>query len=304
MESVIITGGSGLVGSHLTKLLLNKGYSVSHLTRNPGMVHLSQVKQFYWDPLKMEIEHGALDHDYIVHLAGANISEGRWTGKRKQILRDSRVRAAELLTDKILKNAYLPKAYISASAIGYYGAVTSRHPFKEDDKPGTDFLANLCVEWEKAASPLSENNIRTVFIRTAFVLSPIGGGLEKLTKAARYNLLSPLGSGNQYMPWVHISDLAHCYLYAIMNDKMKGAFNAVADDVRTNTEFTKALVEACNSRIILPNVPRFLLKIALGEMEAVLTEGSPVSNEKLRRYGFEFVYNTLPGALKNCIIQS
>lgn len=301
MERVLISGGSGFIGSHLTRLLLDKGFAVSHLTRNPGKAHLTAVRQFHWDPENNIIDKDAVEHDYIVHLAGADISEKRWTTKRKRILYDSRVISASLLTDAILKSKYKPKAYISASAIGYYGAVTSKHPYKEHDKPGDDFLAKLCVDWENAASPLSENNIRTVFLRTAFVVASHEGGLEKLIKAAKYRMLSPLGDGDQYMPWIHISDLVHSYLFAIMNEKLRGPYNACADDIRTNTEFTRTLAEACGSSILLPNIPEFMLKIALGDIATVLTKGSPVSNEKLRRAGFEFVFENLHNAINSCL---
>lgn len=301
MESVLITGGSGLIGSYLTRLLLDKGFRVSHLTRDPHRVHLSSVRQFRWDPNEKYIEPAALEHDYIIHLAGADISEKRWTNDRKKILYESRVGTAALLTERILQAENKPKAYISASATGYYGAVTGLHPFKEEDRSGTDFLAKLCVEWERVATPLAQNNIRTVFIRTPFVLSPVGGGLSKLLKAAQYSILAQLGTGKQIMPWVHITDIVNAYYFAMTNDKMRGAFNVVSDDLKTNREFTACIYKHLGKKQLLPGVPELILRIGIGELAKTLTHGSPVSNERIKKYGFDFLYETLSHALKDCI---
>jgi uncharacterized protein len=301
MESVLITGGSGMIGGHLTKVLLDKGFTVSHLTRNPSASANSVVKQFLWDIEKKYIEDTALNHDYIINLAGANVSEGRWSAKRKKILYSSRVDSTKFLVDKIIESNYNPKAFISASGVGYYGAVTGKHPFSEKDPAGNDFLAKLCLEWEKAAELASQKAIRTVILRTPVVLSPNGGALEKLKKLAKLGVLSPLGSGKQYMPWIHVKDLVNCYLYAIKNDNMRGAYNAVADDVRTNREFTQCIIRAVGMKMILPAVPEFALKVLLGEMSTILVNGSPVTNNRIKNAGFEFGYQTLPEAISNCI---
>jgi uncharacterized protein len=301
MESVLITGGSGMIGSCLTSLLQHKGYAVSHLTRSPDKHVQKDVKQFLWDPSKKYIENTALDHDYIIHLAGAGIADTRWTEKRKQELYKSRVDTTRLLADSLVESNARPKAFISASGIGYYGAKTSKHPYSEKDHAGDDFLAKLCVDWENASSLITQKGIRTVFIRTPFVLSQKGGGLERLRKLASLNILSPLGTGQQYMPWIHISDLAQCYLFAMKNEYLQGPVNAVADDIRTNKEFTECLMKASGRKMLLPAVPEFVLKVVLGEIATSLTHGSPISNKRLKNAGFEFSFQTLPEALKNCI---
>jgi uncharacterized protein len=298
--SVLITGGSGLVGRNLTSLLLSKGYKEGHLSRTgisqPG------VNVFKWDPRKKEIDYNALSGiQYLVHLAGANIGEKRWTETRKGEIIKSRVDSAKLLFERIKDNPGDLKAFISASAIGYYGSVTSEKIYTEDDPPGTDFLGNTCRLWEDAADLFDGIGIRTVKIRTGVVLEKTDSALSKMMAPAKFGFLVRTGNGRQYMPWIHIKDLCNIYLKAIKDDTMNGVFNAVAPQHITHNEFIGILAKAMNKIVFPVNVPSFVLKAALGEMSEVVLKGSRVSAEKISNAGYEFVYPEAKWALENIL---
>lgn len=298
MEKVLITGGTGLIGKHLHKKLIEKGYEVLILSRNKNRVNKSTI--FYWNPEKEEIDSEAIEKaDYIIHLAGANIGEKRWTAKRKQEIVDSRVKTAELLLKTIQENNLKPKAFISASATGYYGAITTDKTFIETDTPANDFLGKTCFEWEKSADKFAETGIRTVKIRTGLVLTKKGGALEKMLLPVKLGVGSPIGSGRQFMPWIHIDDLCNIYIKAIEDTKLKGAYNAVAPEYIRNKEFIRILAKVLNKPFWFPNVPSFVLKILFGEMSQIVLKGSKVSSEKIIKAGYRFEFNELGSALGN-----
>jgi uncharacterized protein len=296
-KSVLITGGSGLIGKRLTSLLLEKGYSVRHLSwsgkRIPGVI------SFKWDPEKGTIENGALDGaEVVIHLAGANIGEKRWTKTRRMEIVDSRVRSAEFLYEKIIENKIDLKAFITASAVGYYGSATSDFIFKEYVSPGNDFLGFTCRMWEETADLFSGMGTRTVKIRTGVVLDKKDSALAKIMIPARIGFLVRTGSGKQYMPWIHIDDLCKIYLKAIEDNSMNGAYNAVAPQHITHNEFIKTLGRVTDKFVIPVNIPSFILKLALGEMANVVLKGSRVSGEKIINEGYEFIFPELEGAIQ------
>jgi uncharacterized protein (TIGR01777 family) len=299
-SSVLITGGSGLIGKYLTSLLLSEGYKVAHLSRKANQ--FGKVRVFRWDP-----EKGILDPvvfegvDYIIQLAGANIGEKRWTKKRKEEIINSRVDSTKLLFRVISDNNIKLKAFISASAVGYYGSHTSDKIFNEDDQPGRDFLGTTCRKWEEAADLFGNDGIRTVKIRTAVVLQKHDSALSKLMAPAKFGILVQTGNGRQYMPWIHINDLCNIFLKAIMDAKMSGAFNAVSPHHVTHKEFVKTLAHIMNIPVFPVPVPAFILKTVLGEMSDVILKGSRISSDKIDSAGYRFLFNNLENALNNVI---
>lgn len=296
MTKVLIIGGRGMVGQYLGKQLLERKYEVSVLSRskNTGIV----VPAYAYDIAKDEIDIQALaEADYIINLAGANVGEKRWSKKQKQIIYDSRVKQSDFIFQKMAENKLKPKAYLSASAIGYYGLQSSDTIFSETDKAGNDFLAGVCKDWEEKALQFQSSGIRTVIFRIGLVLSNEGGALEPMALPARLGLLSPLGNGKQCIPWIHIQDLCRLFIHAIENNAMKGIYNAVSPQHITNKEFTRTLLNTFNRRMLFPKVPAFFLKIALGERALLLLKGSRVSAQKIMDSGFKFTFEKLDQAL-------
>ena len=290
MANILITGGTGLVGSRLTEILIHKKHSVHILTRSP-----EQKNEFKWDIKNNFIDDAAFNGvDYIVHLAGAGIADERWTDERKKIIIDSRVESANLLFKKVKELNINLKGFISASGSGYYGAITSDKIFVENDKAGSDFLGEVCVKWEAAAQQFKDLNIPVTILRTGIVLSKTGGALEKM----KTPIISPLGSGNQYLPWIHIDDLCGMYTYAIEHH-LEGIYNAVAPDHQTSKTFSKTLAKSVGRPFIGFGVPSFGLKLLFGDMAKILLEGSRLSAKKIEKNGYSFQFENLKKALSN-----
>ena len=298
MKTILITGGSGLVGSYLSKKLIEKGYVVATLGRQSKKQ--SDIPNYTWNIEKNELEEGALENvDYIIHLAGANIGESRWTTKRKKEIVDSRIKSSQLIFQKITENKHQLKAFISASAIGYYGAVTTDKIFVETDQPSQDFLGETCRRWEEAANSFESLGVRTVTIRTGVVLTYQGGALAKMITPVKTGLGASIGSGKQFMPWIHIDDLCEIYLKAIEDNNMHGAFNAVAPEHKTNREFSESLTKILKKKVWFPSIPAFILNIIFGKMAEIILNGSRVSSNKLIKEGFQFKFPDLKSALSN-----
>lgn len=288
MSKVVITGGTGLVGKALTLLLRSRGYEVVVLTRNKEKSNQSSYS--YWDVANGIIDKELiLSADYLVHLAGEGIADGRWTASRKNTILESRINPLALIYTIIEEHPHQLKAIVSASGVGYYGAITSEKVFTETDEPATDFLGKTCVQWEHAVDMFNQLNIRTVKLRTGIVLAKEGGALPKMLLPFNYGFGSALGSGKQFMPWISLTDLCNMYLFAIENNQLQGAFNAAIEDDTTNASFSAAIAKSLNKKIWLPNVPAFVLKLFLGEMAKLVLEGSRVSNKKIKDAGFVFL---------------
>jgi uncharacterized protein (TIGR01777 family) len=300
-KNVLITGGSGFVGRNLINLLINNGYSVSILSRKKRS-NETDVYYYTWDVSSQIIEEDAvLKADYIIHLAGENIAEKRWSTKRKAAILSSRIESVRVLYSVLKKNNKKLEAFVSASAIGIYGAVNGEEICTEDTPLANDFLGITCQKWEAAADTIESLGIRTVKIRTGLVLGKNDGFLNKLTPIFKMKLGSALGSGKQYMPWVHVDDLCRIYLEAIRNTSMSGAYNAAINDGATNAVFSKTLANVYGYSIWLPNVPAFLIKIALGEMSKLVLTGRRASADKLKKTGFQFHFKNLQETLKVCL---
>jgi uncharacterized protein len=297
-EIILITGAGGLIARELSKRL-EKDYTVRFLTRKKR-----HENEFEWNIKEKTIDEKAFEGiSHIIHLSGANISEKRWTDKRKKELISSRVDSADLLLQTLRKKNIRLKSFISASGINYYGTKTTEKIFNENDAPGNDFLSEVVVLWEKAADQFKEQNLaeRVVKIRTAVVLSEKDGALKKMLPTIKMGIGSPLGSGNQYMPWIHINDICSIYELALQNSEMNGAYNAVSPQHITNKNLTEKIAEVLKKPLFMPNVPRFVLKLIFGELADALLEGSRASAEKILKAGFHFEFPDLKIALEDLL---
>lgn len=300
METVLITGGTGLIGRSLRKKLTESGYSVSILSTSGKEV--AGCKTYSWNPATGNIDSQAVaEADHIIHLAGANIGARKWTIARKQEIVDSRVKSGELLFNTWQANPGRLKTYITASATGYYGGITTEKIYTEKDPPAGDFLGETCRRWEETAGLFENAGIRTVELRTGIVLDKNDGALARLLLPVKLYTGSALGSGRQYMPWIHLEDLCGMYLKALTDKGMAGAFNAAAPQSVTNKEFTRCLADVLQKPLWLPNIPAIVLKAVFGEMSAIILEGSRVSAEKIMKAGFSFRFPELKTALENVL---
>jgi len=295
-NKVLITGASGLIGPKLIRLLLEKGHQVSVLSRNPHKI--KGVNVFQWDIDNQIIDNQAFDGiDTIIHLAGAGIADERWTKARKQLIIDSRVQSTKLLYKGIEETNAPIKTIISASAVGFYGD-RADEILTENSSNGTGFLAECCQEWENAVDLGQKFNVRLVKFRIGLVLSKQGGALSKLETPVSLFLGAPLGSGKQWMPWIHVTDLITLFEKAIENPVFEGTYNACSPIPVTNFEFTKILAKTLFRPVWPIKVPEFVLKAVLGEMSQVILISNHTSSQKLLNAGFKFRYAGLDEALK------
>ena len=282
---ILITGGSGLLGTALTKKLLKKNIEVVHLTRNKSSKN--DVKNYLWNWEKNEIDENCFTGvTHIVHLAGAGIADKPWTQKRKEHIVKSRVLTTRLIHSKIIELNLPISAFIAASAVGIYGAQKSKKVFDEEDEPFEDFMGNCCKQWESSVNKF-ETISRVVKLRLGVILDKNHGALPRIANMVKNGIGSPLGDGQQYMPWIHIEDAVSIFFNSIKNEKISGTFNAVSSDYITNSELTKKIGEVFNKKIWLPNVPSFVLKFLYGEMSDTILKGVKVSNEKIKSLNFK-----------------
>lgn len=280
-QTVLITGGTGTVGRPLTRLLQAKGYQVSYLSRSGKPIQ--HIKVYQWNPSNGRIDAEAVAAaDYIIHLAGAGIADSRWTDSRKREILQSRTQSTDLLVRTLAQTSHKVKAFISSSAIGYYGGDTGNQPLTEDSAPGKDFMAEVTVAWEQAAEAIAHLGIRTVKLRIGVVLSVEGGALSKLVMPVKWGVGSPLGSGQQHISWIHIDDLCRLFLEAMESPDWQGVYNAVAPAPVTNETLTRHIAEALKKPLWLPNIPAALLRLILGEMAVVILGSSNVQNKRIK----------------------
>jgi len=294
-RNILITGASGLIGTRLIKNLLEKGHRVSVLSRQNS--NFKGVSTFNWDIDKQLIDLKAFEGiDTIIHLAGAGIADKRWTKQRKQEIVDSRIRSTQLLYHTIDAIKAPVKTFISASAVGYYGD-RNDEILHEESESGTGFLADCCKQWEAAVDEGLKSGIRVVKLRIGIVLSKQGGALSELARPVSFFVGAPLGSGKQWMPWIHLTDLVSIFEKAIENSDYSGTFNACTPYPVTNYEFTKILAKKLFRPVWPVNVPEFVLKTMLGEMSTVILNSTRTSPQKLMDLGFRFRYQGLDAAL-------
>ncbi len=299
MKETVLLTGSGMIAQRLAVKLEENNFIVKFLSR------VKRASNYYvWDIDKRLIEKGAFnDVRHIIHLAGAGITDKRWTKKRKTEIVSSRVDSTKLLIETLKNRKIIIKNFLSASAIGYYGAETTENIYTEESFQGNDFLSDVCVQWEKATDLISilDHKCRIIKIRIGVVLSKKGGALEKMTKPIKYYLGAPLSSGRQYIPWIHLDDLCDLIIFSIENNKIRGVYNAVAPEYVNNIELTKTLAQKLKRPIFLPNLPKPILRLIFGEMSMILLGGSRVSSKKIISAGYDFKYKTVSSALENIL---
>lgn len=285
---VLLSGASGFVGSHLARRLRARGHEPLALGRGPGADH---------DWSDASLARGVQAADALVHLAGANLFEGRWSAERKKILRASRIDTTRALARLAARRR--PAVFVCASAVGWYGASDARE-LDERSARGTGFLAELCCEWEEAAEEALEAGVRTAFARIGVVLGRGGGALAKMLPPFRLGLGGPLGDGQQWVSWIHLDDLCDLLLWLLEHPKAAGAFNATAPQPVTMAELARTLGRVLHRPAFLP-APAPLLRLALGEVADVLLTGQRVLPRRALEGGFEFSYPALEPALRELL---
>ncbi len=302
MKSILITGGTGLIGLHLSRLLKSKGYNVFHLSRkgNPK----AEFPAYKWDIKEQFIEEGVIEKaDAIIHLAGASLVQKRWSTAYKKEMIESRTHSLQLLKKHIANRPTPLKTFVSASAVGFYGNTGDKW-LKETDPPpqgDKDFKSHCCVLWENAAKELEPLVSRLAIIRVGIVLSSKGGALEKMMLSFKAKTGSYFGDGSAYYPWIHIEDMCQMFVYALEKEQLSGIYNGVAPNPVPNKEFIQTIPKAMGiSALILPT-PEFVIRLAMGEMSAVVLDSNRVSAQKILDSGFKFKHPLLLNALKDVL---
>ncbi|MCE7992834.1 MAG: TIGR01777 family protein [Roseivirga sp.] len=294
-QNILVTGGTGLVGSLLIRQLQQQGHRVSLLGRSKKTN--SPYPNYKWDYANDYLEEGALDGvDTIVHLAGAGVAEQKWTKDRKTVIFESRTQTSHLLYKRLKEGNHSVKTIVAASAIGLYGSDTGNAIIREGSPVGHDFLAHVVDAWELATRKYQELGIRVVQLRIGVVLSHEGGALTELLKPP---VAAGLGKGNQYMSWIHIDDLVQMIVRSMEDETFEGPYNAVAPRPVSNKELTQAAAKAFRKPFMPINVPSLILKVMLGEMAVIVLGGSRISSEKIQKAGFEFKFSKIEEALRD-----
>ena len=296
---ILMTGSTGLVGKELGKLLTKEGHSLVVLVRNPKKAKLElpfHAEIHKWDAEKdIPPEEALAGVEAVIHLAGESIANGRWSEKRKKKIYESRILGTRNLVSAIQKSKSV-KSLISASAIGIYGD-TGSALINEDHPHGNDFLSTVCQDWEKETAVLSPDK-RVINFRIGVVLAAQGGALEKLIPLFSLGLGGVIGKGDQWMSWIHLHDLVNAIHFALINQQMRGPFNAVAPTPVTNRIFSIILAQSLGKKLFLP-VPTLAMKVALGEMSTIVLSSQNVDSQKLISEGYKFMFSDLRDALRD-----
>ncbi len=299
---VIVTGSTGLVGRALVRSLLADGHEVTRLVRGDAQgFRAPGTAAVHWDPERGEIDAPALEgHDAAVHLAGENVGEGRWDDEKKRRILESRVKGTTLLASALAGLSAKPKVLVSASATGYYGD-RGDEILREESASGSDFLSEVCREWEKGTLQASQAGVRVVHLRIGVVLDGEGGALQKMLTPFKLGVGGKIGSGSQYMNWITLEDLIGVIRRAVEDESLRGPVNTVAPQQVTNAEFTKALGHALGRPTIFA-VPAFAARLAFGEMaDALLMASTRVEPARLKEAGFQFKHPEIEGALRSVL---
>ncbi len=302
MRTIMITGGTGLVGKALTKHLIEKNYEVIILTRTLKDIPIQKnVSYALWNVKERQIDLNAIKKaDAIIHLAGAGVMDKKWTEEYKQEIRNSRVDSSKLLLGALKSNVHKVQVIVSASAIGWYGEdKNTSHFFTENDPADKAFLGEVCKEWEESIEPATNMGIRVVKLRTGIVLSDAGGAYPEFKGSLKFGVASILGSGKQMISWIHIDDLCREYIFALEQENMKGSYNSVAPNPVSNKTMTLAIAEKLKGKFYLPvHVPQFVLTVMLGQRSVEILKSATVGTDKIKRAGFTFLYPTVQAGIE------
>ena len=298
---ILITGATGLVGSEVTRLCNEQGINVNFLTTSKGKIEKSEAyRGYYWNPSSGEIDTRCLDGvGTIINLAGASVFQP-WTKSNKEKILNSRLDSLNLLYKTLEQNSHQVGQLVSASATGIYPSSRSKMYEEKDTVVANDFLGEVTQQWEAAADKFQDLSLRVAKVRIGIVLSADGGALPQIMKPVKFNLGAPLGSGKQWLSWIHIKDLASIFLFIITNG-LQGVYNGVAPNPATNEELTKEIANALDKKLWLPKVPGLALKVVMGEMSGVVLGGQLVSSSKIQEKGFEFSFVNLRPTIKDLI---
>jgi uncharacterized protein len=312
MPTVLISGGTGLIGKALTRFLNAKGYTTIILSRHPPSISKStgrmaqtpsQVQWAAWDIKEETIDSHAIQKaDFIIHLSGANLAEKRWSRERKIEICESRIKSSELIVKALKEIPNSVKAVVSASGIGWYGAdpeIPNPGPFTETDPADAGFLGKTCQAWEESIGPVRGLGKRLVILRTGLVLSNEGGALKKFEKPIKFGIAAILGSGKQMISWIHIDDICRLYQEAMENENWQGPYNAVAPHPVNNKTLVTELGKLVKGKFVISfYIPSFILKIVFGELSIEVLKSTTVSSKKIRQTGFQFIYPGIEPALQ------
>ncbi len=298
---ILMSGVTGLIGRTLSQKLKTDGHSIIGLSRSPekaGNLPVEAMRQ--WNPEAGAPPSAAFEGvAAVIHLAGEPVAEGRWTDERKRRIRDSRIISTRNLVEAMRQLPAPPRVFVAGSAVGLYGN-RGDEELTEDAKPGTDFLSQVCIEWEAEANRAREFDVRTVEVRTGVVLAKDGGALPKMLPPFKLGIAGPLGDGRQYFPWVHLDDIVGLFEFALTNEALNRPINGSAPEPVTNSQFTKQLAAAIHRVAIFP-MPAFALKLLFGEMATVLLASQRVVPKAALDAGYHFNYPDLKSALNNLI---
>jgi len=301
MANVLIGGGTGMIGMRLSELLTARGHQVSHLSRTRNME--AKFPAYHWDIEAKTIDGEAVKKaDYIINLAGAGIADKLWSEKRKKIIIDSRVYSTLILKKAIEEHRPDLKAFLSASAIGFYGN-RGEQVLTEQSEAGEEeqFLVRSVLEWEDAVEEVEKIGVRTALIRIGLVLSTKGGALPKILLSTKVNVGGYFGDGQQWYAWVHLDDLCRMFIHLIENDNLSGVFNGTAPNPERNKAFTKKVGDALDKNLLLIPAPAFGLKLAMGEMSTTVLNSTRVLPKRMEESEFEFEHSELTGALRDLL---
>lgn len=298
---VLITGATGLIGKSIVKCCHKHQIDVHYLTTSISKIeHSETYRGFYWNPANKELDVACFNGvDAIIHLAGATISK-RWTTDYKNEILNSRVESTQLLIDSLKNEPHTVKQVISASGIGVYPDSLTHYYDETSTETDHAFLRDVVTKWEQSVDGFSALNIKVSKVRTGLVLSEKGGALPIMIKPIKLGLGAAFGIGEQWQSWIHIEDLTHMYLY-ILRHELEGVYNGVAPNPVTNKELVKAIAKTLDKPLFLPNIPKFVMNLVLGEMHVLLFESQRVSSKKIENNGFHFKYNYLKRALTDLL---
>jgi uncharacterized protein len=305
MPVVLISGGTGLIGTKLTHHLIESNYDVVILSRDRKISSSnSKITYSFWDIKKQLMDPEILKKaDHIVHLAGAGVMDKNWTRDYKKEIIESRTKSSELLINTLKQNTHRIQTFVSSSAIGWYGAddypLLRKEGFIETDAAAKDFLGETCLLWETSVAPVAEMGIRLVKLRTGIVLSNDGGAFKEFKKPLSFGFAGILGTGKQVVSWIHIDDMCRIYMEAIENKNISGIYNAVAPLPVTNKKLTIELAEKLRHKFYIPvHIPRFFLKLFIGNRSIEVLKSATVSNKKIKSTGFTFLYPAIESAIR------